>query len=97
MSASASSSCSTCTRSLSDERPNVSRSNFDSRALSASISKRCSIRPECAVASSAFCASTIACKLATSVGRAGVVSGIARDSPADSRRSKENPAGKRRC
>ena len=55
MSARVSSSCSTWSRNFSDERPNIARSNLASVALSASISKRCSIIPARAAASAASC------------------------------------------
>ena len=63
------SSCSTRALSFSDERPKVTRSSLASRAFSASISYRCSIRPDRAAASSALCSSTIARSAAMSSGR----------------------------
>ncbi len=97
ISASVSSSCSTRARSFSDERPNVTRSNRASRALSASISKRCSMMPARAVDSSVFraaisaaCAAIIACKAATSLGRSAGTIGITRGSTMGPRRTKQN-------
>jgi hypothetical protein len=103
-SASVSSSCSSWSRSFSDERPNATRSALASRARSASISYRCSSNPARAAANSVRCAATmaacsaistacadsIALRASTSLGRLSGSIGMRTESRTAPRRAKQN-------